>query len=147
MLLPEKPWCPISLLEYPITFLGAQSGIRRRCFHLLVTRSQHPRSLGECPTRCQHGHFDPTEGLASPSAPESISWLHKGTWRRLRNQLGTLPVKLVRTLGSNNRPAFRRQKGSLIISQRNPSGPMKVKPCLSGSGSRVEMCGPICICV
>jgi hypothetical protein len=40
---------------------------------------------------------DPTEGLTSPGTLERLSWLHKGTWRRLGNQLVTPPVRLVRT--------------------------------------------------
>jgi hypothetical protein len=43
------------------------------------------------------GPADQTKGLASPSTPESKSQLHKGTQRKLGNQLGILPVRLVRT--------------------------------------------------
>jgi hypothetical protein len=38
------------------------------------------------------------EGVISPGTPESEFWLHKGTQRRLRNQLGALIIRLARTM-------------------------------------------------
>jgi hypothetical protein len=42
--------------------------------------------------------------------------------------------------GLNNRPAFRRQKGRLITSQRPPSNTVWVKLGLSGLGSGAKVC-------
>jgi hypothetical protein len=84
---------------------------------------------------------DPMEGLASPAAPESEFWLHKGTQRRLRNQLGAPPVRLVRTpvqiidlpLGGR-RADWSLPRDTWVIF----SG---VKLCLSGLGNRAKVCG------
>jgi hypothetical protein len=86
----------MSLFEIPITCMGAHPRFGKVVFQIFVTRTQHPWLVGT--VSCQV----PVDLLvwwriASPSTPESKSWLHKGTWRRLGNQLGAPSIRLVRT--------------------------------------------------
>jgi hypothetical protein len=74
---------------------GGLSGTRRQCLHLFVT--QDPLAGQESIPLGAHRPVDSMEGLASPGTLESKSRLHKGTQKRLGNQLGVLPVSLIRT--------------------------------------------------
>jgi hypothetical protein len=103
-LLPERPWCPVSLLEYPTTFLEACSEIRDGVFTFLL--------LGLSISGLS-GPVDLMEGLASPGTPESKSQLHK---EKAQELIGSPAHQTGKNPGSNNRPAFGRQKGSLITS-------------------------------
>jgi hypothetical protein len=72
--------------------------------------------------------------------------LHKGTQKGLGTNLGALLISLVRTW-VQIQACFRRQKGSLINSQRHLSNPLLgVKPCLSGSESGTEVLCCVRVC-
>jgi hypothetical protein len=91
------------------------------------------------------GPADPTEGLTSPDGLYGKSWLHKGTRRRLGNQLGASPVKLVRTcvqiiglpLGGRREDCLSPRDTRVVL--------LRVKPCLSGSESGMEVCIWVCV--
>jgi hypothetical protein len=65
--------------------------------------------------------LDLTKGLTSPGTLESKSQLHKGIWRRLGNQLGAPPIRLVRTLIWIIHLLLGGRKGAWSPSSRHPS--------------------------
>jgi hypothetical protein len=133
----RKPWCPLSEPSYNISG-GSCAGFGVGVFTSLSPGLGTPSLLGAYPPGTS-GPVDPMEGLASSGMLESKSQLHKGTWRRLGNQLGVPPVRLVKNPDSNNRSAFGR---------RGAWSPLKdpwvtlsgVKLGFSGLGSRAKVC-------
>jgi hypothetical protein len=130
------PFPCLNVLQH---FWRLLSGIWRWYFHLIVAGTLCPWLIGKAVPPGTSGPVDPMEGLASSGMLESKSQLHKGTWRRLGNQLGVPPVRLVKNPDSNNRSAFGR---------RGAWSPLKdpwvtlsgVKLGISGLGSRAKVC-------
>jgi hypothetical protein len=95
-----KDLVSISLIKYLRTFLGTRPGFGEGVFTSLSQGLSIPSLLGKYPKSTPPGTSGPVglmEELASSSTLERKSWLHKGNWRRLRNQLGALPFRLLRT--------------------------------------------------
>jgi hypothetical protein len=118
------PWCPISLLEYPATFLGVQSRTQKWCFHLLVTGTWLPISWGKLPTRYQWICWSDGETCLSQCTGEWVLVAQKNT-EKAQEPTGSPGHQTGKNLGSNNRHAFRRQKERLITSQRHLTGPIE----------------------
>jgi hypothetical protein len=118
---PKRNIYPVSVFEYPKTFLRAQSGIEDGIFHFLVPGIWHFWLIGKAvPTRCQWTCQSNRGSCFSRHTEDQVSVAQKyleKAWKPIGNptcQTGKNP-------GSNNRPAFGRQEGSRITSQRHLS--------------------------
>jgi hypothetical protein len=106
-------WCPLCLcLSPPATFPPCNiQGFRGQCFHFLVTGSASPACLevGPCQATLEH------VVLRGRSPVPLNRWgefqFHRGTWKGLGPNLGTLLISLVRSL-VGIQACLRRQKGS-----------------------------------
>jgi hypothetical protein len=117
----RKLWCPLCLcLSPPETFLGAHLGFAGWFFHLLVTSSVSLAPLEGPPCQTPPNCVDPEEGAVLLASQGGEFRLHKGTWKGLGTNLGALLIRLVRTW-VHIQACLRRQKRSLINSQRHPS--------------------------
>jgi hypothetical protein len=106
----------MSPLEIPVTLLGGSSGTGRWCFHLLVAGTWHLWLIG----RVSHQML----------VDLLIQWrdsplqLHKGTQIRPRNQLGALPIRLVRTRVQIIGLPLGGRRGNWSLPSRHPSNPI-----------------------
>jgi hypothetical protein len=89
-----------------------------------------PSSLGECLTRHQQTCRSDGGSHLSWCTGEQVSVAQKNL-KKTREPIGSPTCKTGKNPDLNNRPAFGRQKGSLINSQRTLVTLSEVKLCLS----------------
>jgi hypothetical protein len=146
-LLHQKLWCPLSLcLSPPATFLGLVRDLEGGVFTSL--------SPAQCP--------QPTKGLPLPGATilcwfgreetspsvsqQGVFQLHRGTWKGSGTNLRAFLIRLVR-IQVQIQACLRGRRGVLSTLKRHlRSHLFGVKPCLSGSGSWVEVLCCVRVC-
>jgi hypothetical protein len=131
----------MTLLKFPTAFLGGSLlGWWRLVFLPCLLLGCIPLTSGRSdPTRrqwtaCPGGRTHP---------PGDSGWgprMHNGTGWGAGTSKGSTAYQTGKNPGSNNRPAFGRQKGRLITSQRPLVTWSGVKLDLSGLGSGVNVC-------
>jgi hypothetical protein len=132
-----KLWCPISLSKSSYISEGL-SGIRRVVLSPPGGQLNVPSLLGGPARPATTRSADPGGGSLSSDKLRQVLVAQRNP-ERLGNQLGSPLVRLVRTWVWIQ-TWLRRQKGSMINSQQDTLvTAFWVKPCLSGSGSGVDV--------
>jgi hypothetical protein len=105
-------------------FWGLSLGFRDGVFHLLVSGLVIPSLLGGSSPPGTSGPVDLTEGVTLPGALVGRVSVAQRNLEKAWKPIGSPACQTRRNPGSNNRPAFGRQNGSLMTSQRHPSSPI-----------------------
>jgi hypothetical protein len=113
-----------------------------------LSPAQSPWPLGGLPLPALPDCVDLGEGASLLASQGGEFWLHKGTWKGSRTNLGAPLIRLVRKNPGSNSGLLQEAKGeSDQLLEGTPVTPfLEVKLCLSGSGSKVEVLCCVRVC-